>query len=101
MIVANQKVSNSKTKRKRIFNLAMFWKCLLLFALLSIIAYGILICFYVKNVIEFGQLKANYSHSIDIIEQLKTNNSHSKQIIEELKRQSEQLYGKSITSWLI
>ncbi len=71
MIIDNQKVSNSGSNRKRISYVQMFWKCLSLFFLLSIIANGIMIVFFATNVIDFGQLKTNKSQYNGLIKQLK------------------------------
>lgn len=50
MIVNDQEIFYSKSKRKQILNsLSKLWPCLLPFVLLLIIGYGIIIYFYIEN----------------------------------------------------
>jgi len=58
MIVDDQEILYSGSKRKQILNsLSTFWPCLLPFILLLIIGYGIIIFFFIENNTRIDQLK--------------------------------------------
>ncbi|CAF1250511.1 unnamed protein product [Adineta steineri] len=88
----DEKPQHSASKRKQLLNpKKVLWKCLLLFALLSIVGYGILAFFCIQNFVDLGRLKISHSLSIGQIQLLETSNNQSIETIQQLKHKMEQI----------
>jgi hypothetical protein len=70
-VIYEQKILHSGSRTKQILNSkTMYWKCLLIFVLLSILGYGVLLLFFVKNIIQIDYLRTSNNQHIEIIQQL-------------------------------